>query len=132
MSKVGHLKAPSFLVPFVLRLPDPLFQIMAAKLAKTDDAVRSSMLQDFDRHAAHTEVVYFNGEVVRLCQEKGIPAPVNEAIMHLIQTAEAAGQGSPKISPQQLLKMVALEHTSFWQGWYVLSALVAMLAWMQW
>lgn len=128
---MGYLKVPAFLLPYVLRLPNVLFQILAAKLAKTDDAVRSSMLQDFDRRTEHTEVDHFNGEVVRLCQEKGIPAPTNEVILHLIKSAEAVGKGSPQLPPQQLLQLATLAQNTTWHGWYVLSALVAMLLWIQ-
>jgi len=50
---------------------------------------RSSMLQDFDRGLG-TEIQYMNGYLVRAAQELGLPAPVNNTLLHLVLARTAA------------------------------------------
>lgn len=57
------------------------------QVARATGANRSSMLQDMMRHKK-TEIDFINGAVVRLCQEEGLLAPINLALMNLVKTME--------------------------------------------
>ncbi len=89
------------LLPFMLRLPDWLFRRLASTMLKMDENARSSMWEDITR-GRPTEVDYLNGEIVRLAQAHGLPAPVNARIVQLVHEAESAA-GSPGLAPQQML-----------------------------
>ena len=72
------------LIPFVLRLPDPLFKRLAGAMLAMDDQARSSMLEDIE--AGRTpEIDWINGEVVRLAQRLGKTAPVNAKLCQRIE-----------------------------------------------
>ena len=74
---------PSWL-PGVLRLPTPLFRLVAAKMLRIDAQARSSMADDFAR-GRPTEIDALCGEVVRLALAHGTAAPLNERIVELVQ-----------------------------------------------
>ena len=80
---------PPPLLPFVLRLPDGLFRVLAARMLKIDPQARSSMWEDLER-GRPTEVDVINGEVVRLAQSHHVGAPVNARLVELIHAAEQA------------------------------------------
>ncbi len=48
---------------------------------------KTSMLQDMEA-GRKTEVEVFGGKVVALSKQYGIPAPVNETLLHIIQVME--------------------------------------------
>lgn len=95
-ARIGRLK-PS-LLPFVLRLPDGLFRLLARQMLAVDPAARSSMWEDLEKHR-RTEIGQFQGAVVRLAAAKGSQAPVSQTIMDLVLKAEERGDGSPRLSP---------------------------------
>ena len=82
---------PPHWIPSVLRLPDALFRIIAAKMLAIDPLARSSMLDDLDA-GRPTEVDWLNGEIVRLAGKLGRPAPVNARLAELVQVAEEGGR----------------------------------------
>jgi 2-dehydropantoate 2-reductase len=90
------------LAPRILPLPDWLFRVLAAPMIRIDPAARSSMSDDLSR-GRPTEVLDINGEVVALGQRVGVTTPVNARLVALIQEAEAAGAGSPRLQPEALL-----------------------------
>ena len=92
---------PAGLLPFVLRLPDAPFRILAARMLKIDPEARSSMWEDLKLHR-RTEIDHLQGVIIRLAAESGQGAPLSERIAALIKTAEAAGQGSPGLSVVQI------------------------------
>jgi 2-dehydropantoate 2-reductase len=98
-ARIGRLK-PS-LLPFVLRLPDSLFRLLARQMLAVDPAARSSMWEDLQQHR-RTEIGQFQGAVVRLAAAKGRQAPVSQAIMELVLDAEERGKGSPRLSPDAI------------------------------
>ena len=49
-----------------------------------------------------TEIDYLNGEVIRLAEAHGHPAPVNRRIAELVRQAEARQEGSPAIPSRRL------------------------------
>ena len=55
-----------------------------------DPLARSSMWEDLEAGRT-TEVDWLNGEIVRLAQQQGRPAPVNARLLALVRAAEAGG-----------------------------------------
>ena len=81
-SKQGPV-SPRWL-PWVLRLPTPLFKLMARRMLRIDDKARSSMADDLARNRP-TEVNAINGEVLRLAGRLGVLAPVNARVVTLLK-----------------------------------------------
>jgi 2-dehydropantoate 2-reductase len=48
---------------------------------------KASMLQDVEAHR-QTEIDYLNGGIARFGREHGVPTPLNEAILALVQGLE--------------------------------------------
>jgi 2-dehydropantoate 2-reductase len=94
------------LAPFVLSLPNALFLRVAAAMVKVDPTARSSMLDDLERGRT-TEVEYLNGEVIRLGERHALPTPANRKVRELVQAAEAARAGSPRIPSDRLMALVS-------------------------
>ena len=71
-------------IPMVLRLPTPLFRLVAARMLRIDAKARSSMADDLalDRP---TEVDAIQGEVLRLAERVGSYAPRNASIADLVE-----------------------------------------------
>lgn len=67
----------------VLRLPTPLFRLVAFRMLRMDAHARSSMADDW-AVGRSTEVDDLCGEVVRLAQSLGAQAPQNAAIVEAI------------------------------------------------
>jgi len=82
---------PPGLLPTLLKVPDAIFQRVAAKMLEIDPIARSSMADDLELGRT-TEVDWINGEVLRLAAQVGLPAPVNEKVVALIRQAEAGGR----------------------------------------
>jgi 2-dehydropantoate 2-reductase len=101
---------PTSLLPFVLALPSPLLRVVASAQVKIDPSARSSMWEDLTRNRP-TEVDFLNGEIVRLANECGTPAPLNARIIELVHEAEAAQRGSPALSAE-----------SFWSALHAVRA----------
>ena len=74
--------APQYL-PALLRLPDGLFRILAARMLRMDAQARSSMADDLVM-GRRTEIEALCGEVVRLAQAQGINSPCNARMVQLI------------------------------------------------
>ncbi len=91
---------PALLVP-LLRLPTPLFRLIASKMLKIDPEARSSMWEDL-QHGRSTEIDYINGAVVQLARAHGTAAPRNQKIIDLIRQAEQHGAAS--VDAAQLLR----------------------------
>lgn len=89
------------LIPFVLRLPDPLFRLAARAMLAIDPAARSSMWDDLDKRRP-TEIAYLQGAVLDLAAKAHLPAPVCRRVFDLIRDAEAAGRGSPGLAPTDI------------------------------
>lgn len=76
--------APPRALPHLLRLPNWLFTLAAAKMLRIDASARSSMWDDF-QHGRATEINDFCGAVVRLAGQRGMQAPRNAAICRLVE-----------------------------------------------
>lgn len=84
-------KLPPRRLPLLLSLPDFLFRRLASKMVRIDPLARSSMWEDFEA-GRPTEIDYINGEVVRLAERQGKPAPVNARLVELVRDAERGGK----------------------------------------
>lgn len=76
--------APPRLLPKILRLPDLLFKIIAARMLRIDPTARSSMWDDLQKGRT-TEIDDLCGAVVRLAQQHGTAAPANAQMLQLVQ-----------------------------------------------
>lgn len=75
---------PPARLPAVLRLPNWLFQRVAARMLRIDEKARSSMADDLAL-GRRTEVDALCGEVVRLARAHGRDAPLNARIAELVE-----------------------------------------------
>ncbi len=74
---------PAAWLPALLRLPTPLFRLLAARMLRIDPQARSSMADDLAL-GRPTEVDTLCGEIVRLAQQQGRSAPRNRRISELV------------------------------------------------
>ncbi|MFZ1815455.1 MAG: 2-dehydropantoate 2-reductase [Rhizobiaceae bacterium] len=81
-AKIG--KVSPGLAPTLLRLPDPVFRIVASGMLQMDDDARSSMAEDLER-GREPEIEHLQGEIVRLGRQINVPTPVNVAVMAKVQ-----------------------------------------------
>jgi 2-dehydropantoate 2-reductase len=98
---VSPTPVPSSWTPSLLRLPDPVFQLLLGRTMKIDPEARSSMAEDLQR-GRRTEIDYLQGVVVELAERHGLDVPLSRRIVALIKRAEAAGTGSPMLTPEQI------------------------------
>ena len=104
-AQIGPL--PPKLLPHAIAAPDFIFRNLLLKVQKIDPHARSSMADDLAAGRV-TEIEYLNGEVVRLAERLGRDAPVNRAILDLVQQREA---GVEQLwNPEQLRKYVLEGH----------------------
>ena len=75
---------PPAWVPSVLRLPTPLFRVLASRMLRIDANARSSMADDFALGRS-TEIDALCGEVARLARAYGTSAPLNERMTSLVK-----------------------------------------------
>ncbi|MDN4500959.1 2-dehydropantoate 2-reductase [Alteromonadaceae bacterium BrNp21-10] len=95
---------PAHWLPFVLRLPNGLFSLLANKMLAIDPTVRTSMWWDV-HHQRATEVNFLNGAVVAHGQRLNIHTPCNQRIVDLIKQAETR-KSMQAFSPAELLKAI--------------------------
>ena len=81
-AQVGAL--PPHRIPTLLRLPSPLFRLIAARMLRIDRSARSSMADDLAQGRA-TEIDALCGEVMRLAEAQGLSAPVNAGMVGLVK-----------------------------------------------
>jgi 2-dehydropantoate 2-reductase len=93
-------------IPKVLRLPDWIFKIAAARMLAIDPAARSSMWEDLDRRRL-TEIDHLQGAILELAKQHRIPVPLTARLIALVQAAEAAKLGSPKLTVDAVRAAVA-------------------------
>lgn len=93
---------PPAWVPRVMRLPTPLFRLVAAGSLRIDARARSSMADDLAL-GRPTEIDVLQGEVLRLAQRLGREAPLNQRIAALIQALPQAPRAWDGAALQQAL-----------------------------
>lgn len=89
------------LIPHILRLPTPLFRVIAAPMLTVDAQARSSMWDDL-KQGRRTEVDALQGTILSLAARYGRQAPLNTRMHSLIKAAEAAGNGPPGLRPKDI------------------------------
>lgn len=98
---VASTPLPPWTTPYILKLPDFLFQKIAASMVKIDPKARSSMWEDLQR-GRRTEIDHLQGKIVELAARHGVKAPLATHIVKAIRNAEKAGKGSPGLTPEQI------------------------------
>jgi 2-dehydropantoate 2-reductase len=98
---VSSTPIPASWTPALLRLPDPMFGILLGRAMKIDPEARSSMWEDLQR-GRRTEIDYLQGVITGIADRHGLQVPLSRRIVALIRSAEAAGQGSPGLTPEQI------------------------------
>jgi 2-dehydropantoate 2-reductase len=98
---VSPTPIPAGWMPSLLRLPDAIFEAVIGRTIKIDPQARSSMAEDLQR-GRRTEIDYLQGVIVEISDRHGLQAPLSRRIVALIKSAEAAGQGSPGLTPEQI------------------------------
>lgn len=88
-------------IPNLLRLPDALFALLLARVMKIDPQARSSMYDDLQR-GRRTEIDFLQGEIIEIAARRGIEVPLSRRFVTLIKDAEARGQGSPKLTAEEI------------------------------
>ena len=89
---------PAAALPYVLALPDGLFRRVAARMVDIDPHARSSMWDDLQR-GRQTEIDELQGVIKALGDTHGVAVPLTRHIYSLVKQAEAAGKGSPGLTP---------------------------------
>jgi 2-dehydropantoate 2-reductase len=89
---------PSALLPFVLRLPTPVFRRIAGRMLKIDPTAKTSMAYDLEA-GRPTEIGALQGEVIALGRAHGCDTPLNEAVAACIGELEGRGAVAPEDRP---------------------------------
>ena len=103
---VSPTPIPMNWLPHLLRLPDPVFTMLLGRTMKIDPEARSSMWEDLQR-GRRTEIDYLQGVITGIADRHGLRVPLSRRVVALIKDAEAAGKGSPKLTPEQIRPGVA-------------------------
>jgi 2-dehydropantoate 2-reductase len=98
---VSSTPIPAGLTPHLLRLPDAVFAMLLGSTMKIDPEARSSMWEDLQR-GRRTEIDYLQGLITEIADRHGLQTPLSRRVVALIKNAEAAGKGSPKLTPDQI------------------------------
>ncbi|WP_376708223.1 2-dehydropantoate 2-reductase [Bradyrhizobium cenepequi] len=98
---VSPTPIPASLMPPLLRLPDAIFEGLLGRTMKIDPEARSSMWEDLKRRR-RTEIDYLQGVITGIAERRGLKAPLSRRIVELVKQAEAAGKGSPGLTPEQI------------------------------
>jgi 2-dehydropantoate 2-reductase len=101
ITPVSATPIPAGWTPHLLRLPDTVFEMVLGRTMKIDPEARSSMWQDLQR-GRRTEIDYLQGVITEIADRHGLQAPRSRRIVALIKSAEAAGKGSPGLTPEQI------------------------------
>jgi 2-dehydropantoate 2-reductase len=98
---VSSTPIPAGWTPPLLRLPDAIFEALLGRTMKIDPEARSSMWEDLQRGRA-TEIDYLQGVITGIADRRGLQVPLSRRIVALVRQAEAAGKGSPGLTPEQI------------------------------
>lgn len=98
---VSPTPIPAGLTAHLLRLPDAIFNVVLGRTMKIDPEARSSMWEDLQR-GRRTEIDYLQGVITAIADRRGLQVPLSRRVVELIRSAEAAGKGSPRLTPEQI------------------------------
>ena len=88
-------------LPPLLRLPDPIFEVLLGRTMKIDPEARSSMWEDL-KHGRRTEIDYLQGVITGIAERRHLEVPLSRRIVELIRQAERDAKGSPGLTPEQV------------------------------
>ncbi|MBE1284147.1 MAG: 2-dehydropantoate 2-reductase [Rhodobacteraceae bacterium] len=89
---------PAGVLPWILRLPTPLFLRVASRMLSIDQHARSSMAYDL-MQGRKTEVEELQGEILRLAETLGRSAVICRQVLDAVQRAEAEGAQFKRLGP---------------------------------
>jgi 2-dehydropantoate 2-reductase len=75
---------------------------------KIDPQARSSMWEDLQR-GRRTEIDYLQGVIIAIAERHGLRVPLSRRVLALVRAAEAAGNGAPRLTPEQIRVPSALQ-----------------------
>lgn len=101
IAPVSSTPVPAGLTPYLLRLPDAAFRLLAGRTIKIDPQARSSMWEDLQRRRS-TEIDYLQGVIIDIAARHGLQVPLTHRIVNLIKDAERRDEGSPGLTPAQI------------------------------
>jgi 2-dehydropantoate 2-reductase len=101
IAPVSSTPIPASWTPHLLRLPDAIFGMLLGRTMKIDPDARSSMWEDLQR-GRRTEIDYLQGVITEIADRHALQVPLSRRIVALIRSAEAAGKGSPGLTPAQV------------------------------
>jgi 2-dehydropantoate 2-reductase len=101
IAPVSSTPIPASWTPPLLRLPDAIFEMLLGRTMKIDPEARSSMWEDLQR-GRRTEIDYLQGVITEIADRRGLQVPLSRRVVALVKRAEAAGKGSPKLTPEQI------------------------------
>ncbi|MEM8751255.1 MAG: 2-dehydropantoate 2-reductase [Pseudomonadota bacterium] len=101
VSLVAVGKAKPQIIPWILRLPNFLFERIAAQMLRIDPAARSSMADDLVLGRG-SEIDFLNGKIVDLSRKHGLPSPANTLVVNRVKKAFDQGQAG-RTDPRDLL-----------------------------
>jgi len=104
---VSTTPVPAGLTPHLLRLPDAVFATLLRGAMKVDPEARSSMWEDLQR-GRRTEIDYLQGVIIDIAEQRGLQVPLSRRVLALVKAAEAAGNGAPRLTPEQIRLASAL------------------------
>lgn len=84
------LGVPAWVMPHIMRLPTPIYKVLARTSLTVDDDAVSSLGDDL-RSGRPTEIDELQGEVVTMGRRVGVPTPACERIVELVHQAERDG-----------------------------------------
>ncbi|WP_286266520.1 2-dehydropantoate 2-reductase [Thalassotalea atypica] len=93
------------LLPFILKLPTPIFKLVANKMLAIDPLARSSMWYDIE-NGVETEIDFINGAILAIAQKYHTQTPINLQLVKLMHKAQKNSTGSPKFNADDLYKML--------------------------
>ncbi len=102
-AKIG--KAPPALLPFILQLPNPLFNLIAGGMLKIDDTARSSMWEDLQA-GRQPEIEFLNGAICRLGKDTGFATPINDLMVKLVRD-KFNKPDSAQVSSEAVLELIS-------------------------
>jgi len=105
---VSPTPVPPGLTLRLLRLPDAVFAMLLASVMKIDPQARSSMWEDLQR-GRRTEIDYLQGVIIAIAERHGLQVPLSRRVLALVRAAEAAGNGAPRLTPDQIRVPSALQ-----------------------
>lgn len=91
----------AWLIPHILRLPTPLFKIIAKQMLSIDPYARSSMWEDLEQ-GRKTEISELQGKIIELAEKHKVKSPINQRVMEKIREAESQKFGSPHLKPEDI------------------------------